>query len=550
MNRRRGQGFGALLLAIGVIAAACTPTAQPSATATPATAASGQPKAGGTLNVWLTGKPSLFSPIAAAIESNTMVMQLIYGRLVELNEKNEVVPELAERWEVSPDATKFTFHLRKGVKWSDGASFTCKDALFTFKARMDPRTGSPVGLPEVKGAADFKDGKTTAPAGLQCVDDATFQIELDLGNAALLAGNIASNPTAWFIMPEHILGAVDPNALGKHAFFLNPTVGTGPFTFVRYETDQFVELKRNPNYWQAPKPYLERVFFKLVTQDVAGAQLEKGEMQLARVTADNAERLSKVPGVSVQSAPGTGPTIFTVPQEKPEWKDKRIRQALMHAIDREALIKQIAKGYGSITNTHLLGPAWALETSLKTYPYDPEKAKSLLKEAGYDVNRTNKLQWTPGADPIRDQIVPLLQGYLAAVGVKTELNPLQPAPHLDNIAKNTYDLVLYGGGNYVADPEAVAVTVSCAGWYPKGANIPHYCNPRVDELFVAGRATSDQAKRAPIYKEISRIINDEVPWVWVMVPDTIYAASKKLGGFKVVGNSTWNFWNAESWWLE
>lgn len=554
MDRQRLYSLGALSLVAGVVVAACTPATQPGATPTSAalpvaTAVSGVPKVGGTLTAWLGSKPTVFSPLVAAAIGNVQVEQLIFGRLVEMNEKFELVPELAERWDISPDATRFTFYLRKGVKWSDGAPFTCKDVLFSFKARMDPRTGSPVGLPEVKGAADFKDAKIPAPPGLQCVDDMTFRIELDQGNAALISGNLASNVTPWFILPERILGTVEPSALKGHPFFLKPTVGTGPFTFVRYETDQFVELARNASYWGAPRPYLDRVILKLVAPDLVAAPLEKGEMQMAQVSADTAQQLSKARGLVVTSTPGTGPLIVHMAQDRAQWQDKRIRQAMLYAIDRAQIVKQVAKDYGSVVNTFVLGPAWAVEPNLEKYPYDPEKAKRLLKEAGWDSNRVVKFQWIPGVDPYRDQVAPLLQGYLAAVGVKVELNPVQLGPLLENLEKRTFDLSIQAGSNYFADPEVVSDKAMCAGAFPKGNNIAHYCNKRVDELLTAGRATPDQARRATIYKEVSRILNDEVPWLWIMLTDTIYATSDRLVGFKVVGDFLFEFWNAEEWWL-
>src|SRR5438067_8439968 len=194
---------------------------------------------------------------------------LFLDKLLTVADDWTLQPRLAERWETGADGKSVTFFLRKGLKWSDGAPLTAKDIHFTFKSTMDTRTAAAPGPTSIiKGYQDFRDGKIDSPPGLVIVDDTTFRLDFDSPNA----GFVPSISFLGFqILPEHILGSVDPTQLAKHAYFLNPTVGSGPFTFVRYETDQFVELQRNPNFW-GPAPKLEHIFIRFASTDVAAAQ--------------------------------------------------------------------------------------------------------------------------------------------------------------------------------------------------------------------------------------------------------------------------------------
>ncbi|MBI2755638.1 MAG: hypothetical protein HYX52_02910 [Chloroflexi bacterium] len=524
--------------------AATTAPAAPAATTAPAAAATALPKpaaGGGTLNVYLYQKPKVFSPLPPFNGPDQQVMSLIFDNLVIVNDKYEYEGRLAEKWTISPDGKTFTFNLRKGLKWSDGTPFSSRDVLFTYKLLANEASGSgqSAKFNNVKGVADLRAGKDAA--GLRAPDENTFVIELEQPNAAYMA----TIGGAWFwILPESVLGKVDLKDLANHPFFNKPTSGMGPYTFVRYETDQFVELARNPNY-RTPVA-IERMFLKPVTSDVATAQLEKGEMQLVQLSPTDIERVSKLPGVKVESKPGPGIILMAMALEQPQWKDKRVRQAVLYAIDRAGLVKQVLAGQATITNTHILGPSSALPPDLVKYEYNPDKARSLLKEAGWDANRVAKIQWIKGQRD-RDAAVEIIQAQLGQVGMKIELNPLEAGPLLENMKNQTFDFSLYGGGLYTVDPDSISVPTLCDQAYPKGGNNSRYCNPEVDALMARGAATADQAERAKIYQQVAKITNDEVPYIWLYVPSAIWAYSDKLQGIKPHGEFTTGFWNAAEW---
>jgi peptide/nickel transport system substrate-binding protein len=539
--------FCAVMVPLALIASACAPVApaQPTEPAAPAATspAVARPAVGGTVNVYLYQKPKNFNPLLPFHGPDQQLMQLVFDNLVIVNDRYEYEGRLAEKWQISSDAKTYTFTLRNGLKWSDGQPFSSKDVLFTYKLLANPAAGGAQAgkFSGVKGIADYRDGKTESPAGFRAPDQNTFVIELDQPNSAYLS--TIAGPWFW-ILPEHVLGKVELKTLQDHPFFLKPTAGMGPFKFVKHETDQFVEFERNQNY-RAPVA-IERMFLKPVTTDVATAQLEKGEMQVVQLSPTDVSRVRALSQVRVEAKPGPGIILMAAAIDQPHLKDKRIRQAMLHAIDREGIIRQVLAGQGSLTNTHILGPSWALPPDLKKYEYSPDKARELLKDAGWDTNRVVKIQWIPGQRD-RDAAAQIIQGQLGAVGMKVELNQVEVGPLLENLKNRTFDFSLYGGGLYTLDPDSTFIPTTCDQAYPKGGNNSHYCNPEVDALYVKGRATADVSERAKIYQQIARITNEEVPYIWLFVPAAIWGYSEKLQGFKPHGEFVSAFWNAAEW---
>jgi ABC-type transport system substrate-binding protein len=523
-----------------VIAAAPTVLA-----AVPTVVAAAAGGGGGTLNIYLYQKPKNWNPMAPPNGPDTQVETLIDDALLMVNDRYEYEPRLAEKWTTSADARTFTFTLRSGLKWSDGEPFSSKDVLFTYKLLANVASGSASApkFDHVVGIADFRAGTTSDVAGFRTPDANTFVIELDQPNAAFISS--ISWPF-YGILPEHILGTADVKTLADNPFFMNPTVGMGPFTFVRYETDQFVELARNPNY-RAPVG-LDRIFLKPVTTDVATAQLEKGEMQLAQISPTDLDRLKALPALKIESKPGPGIILMAVAVDQPYLQDKRVRQAMLYAIDRAGIVSQVLSGQATVTNTHVLGPPAAIPGDLNQYEYNPDKARALLKDAGWDPQRTIKIQWIQGIRD-RDATVQIVQSQLQAVGMNVELNPLEAGPLVENHKNRTFDLSLYGGGLYTIDGDSTSVPNECAQAYPAGGNNAHYCNADVDAAFAKGRSTSDPSERNQAYQQVAKLTNDDVPYLWLYVPSAVWAYSAKLQNFKPHGEFTYGFWNAAEWTL-
>lgn len=523
-------------MALALLVAACQapPTASPSAAPTAAS--------GGTLNVLLTQKIVDLHPLSGQRNAGFLIATMAFqDMLYAVGADNKYEPRLAERWELSSDAKTYTFHLRKGLKWSDGQPFSSKDVLFTWKMYMTPDASDQAGkLTTVKGRKDYVDGKTTTPAGLRAPDDNTFIMELDEANSALLS-TFAWPPLP--IIPEHVLSAVAPKDLKTHPFFRAPTTSMGPFRFVRWQPDQFVELERNPNYWKPVKA--DRVFLREMDPNVAITALEKGELDIMLTNGDDAARLETLPNIKVESASSPGLNKVTFTPEKAPFNDKRVRQAFLYAIDRKGIIATVYKGKASIVNTDLRAPG-TVPSGLEEYTYNPTKAKQLLTDAKWDPNYVYKLSFPVGSKD-RQAYAEIIQANLAAVGVKTQLMPLESGAFQEAITKRTVDGAAVGGGVYTIDGNSLSAPLNCNRFFPTGENLAWYCNPRVDQLFLQARSVTGEAQRNAIYQEIAKILNDEVSHLWINAADSVYARSAKLTGFKPIGDSTTFTVNIADW---
>ncbi len=490
------------------------------------------------LSLYLYQKPTTFNPTAPAAGANGLVMQMIFDNLVGVDDKHQLTPELAERWEVSPDATTFTFHLRPGLTWSDGEAFTSADVLFTYQLFADPKAGSAysANFAGIEGIEEFQAGKADTVAGFSAPDADTFVIEASKGNVGLVA-----LIGGYHILPRHVLKKyAGPEAslkdFAKDPFFSNPTVGMGPYRFVTYKTDQYVELEANDNY--RSKVAVPRVFLRPVTSDVASASLGTAELDLAQISPTDLPTVEKMKDVEVASGTSPGFIRIALNLEEKRFQDKRVRQAMLYAIDRASIVEKVLAGKGSVQNSIFMGDA--VPDGLNDYAYDPAKAKALLKAAGWDSSKPVVLEWIPGQRD-RDSTATIVESQLNAVGVKVRLKQTQ------TVLEPGWQALLYGGGNYATDPYADRIIVSCKTFYPDGGNLTHYCNDKVDQLIEEANATSDRAERMGLYQQAAKIENDEVSHLWLFNPDGIWAYNTRLQGLKPTGDFSNGFWNAADW---
>ncbi|MEV4015983.1 ABC transporter substrate-binding protein [Nonomuraea angiospora] len=508
---------GALAVVVLVLAAGCSdPTNSP---------AQGSPH--NAINIHLYQKPKRFSPLDPPTGPDQQVMTLIFDNLLTLDDSYAYTPRLAERWEVDED--RITFHLRQGLKWSDGMPFTSEDVLFTYRLLADPKSGSAMA------------GKL-AGAAFEAPDDTTFVIRParpNVGFLSLIAGPFA------FILPEHVLGMEPVNKVAGSVFFNHPTVGMGPYTFVTYKTDQYVELAANPHY---RKPVaIPRIFLRPISSDVATAQLGTGEMDLVQVSPTDLRAVEALKGVTVSAKPSPGFIRIAVDQGDKRFADPRVRRAMLHAIDREALVAKLLAGRGRVQNSSFVTP-WALPGTLEEYAYDPAKARSLLAEAGWKAGEKVTLSWIPGQRD-RDVTATVVQGALSAAGMSVELKQVQAAELLESYEKRTFDLALFGGGSYAVDPSSSVTIINCAAFYPAGGNISNFCDESLDALTARADARTDHDQRAKLYQEAATKDNAQVPYLWLYNPDTLWATGSRLRGVKPSGDFTTGFWNADEWTL-
>lgn len=484
-------------------------------------------------------------PFRAAGGAETQVFDLIFSRLIRFDADYNLIPDLAERFEISPDASEFTFFLRQNVTWHDGEPFTARDVIFTYRLAMieDVAASQYNKLSQIQGAAAFRAGESEEIPGLQMVDDYTVKIVLEQPNIAFLVGAAHNNSLIW-ILPEHILQDVNPAEIDQHPFAQNPNVGTGPFSFVEYVADQHVQTDANLDYFLGT-PKLAQVFVRLAAPATQLAALESGELHVMQaLSAADAERLASSEVVNIVPTPGVG--IFQTAVFNERIPDKRVRQAFMYGVDCQALMDVVLKGQGRLVEQSIIGPEWAEYDDLNQYAYDPERAKELLAEAGWDASQTLDLIWEQGVQAI-ELCAPVFQQQMAEIGVQVTLTPLDEAAFEQRVLEEMdFDLAWFGGGTYGLDPDVSSTYYACANWTPNGGNTTHYCNEELDELFIAGRGTPDTEERREIYHEAARILNDDVPTIFWWSENMIWGINKRVQGV-APGPNTDIHWNIQEW---
>jgi peptide/nickel transport system substrate-binding protein len=504
--------LGGALAGLMLGMAACSPPA--------ATPPGGSPSTdGGVIRFALYQAPTTFNPFATTNGADGEISSLQFRPLV-LTRATEFLPGLAESWEANADASVYTFHLKQ-FNWSDGQPITVDDVIYTYETCVNPETASATAgqLNAVVGAADFASGAATSIKGLKKIDAHTLEIELAAPNAAFLG----TAPTLA-IVPKHVFSQIDPAALTGNEAFRSPTVGSGPYVFSKWVTDDQIEF--GPNDKSPEKHPLSALYAQFLTSDVARAQLQTGEIDIAQVAPTDVAAVKALDSVDVQLAPGGGVISLYTALETGKLADPLVRQAIMYAINRQAIVDNVLAGNGTVVDTMLFAPDWAVPAGLTRYTYDPEKAKQLLAEAKWDFNTEIKLQIVPGqAD--RDQVMDIVLGQLTAIGMKVTLAQVQPAELTDLIANHNFDLILTIQSINPSEPGSINPRWSCDG----GQNISQYCNPELDRLLKAGVATSDQAERTKIYADANKILNYDLPAMPLYVPNTAWGSAKRVKGF-------------------
>jgi peptide/nickel transport system substrate-binding protein len=557
--------------ALAMVAAACgggestTTTAAPATTTTTAagetttTSGSEEPPSGGltTLQVVMSEEATDLIPFTVGQQGKNQVFQAMLMPLLEMTADNEISSRILDEWGASEDARTVTLRLKSDIEWSDGTPMTTADILRTLTIYLDNNFSSQAGrYGGVLGQAAFVEGTTEDIEGLRVIDDLTIEIELANPDAAWLP-NLASGATNLPILPAHILGDVPNAEMADHEYFRTFPVTSGPYNFVQFVEGQFAEFVRNDNY-SLGTPGFERVFFRIVATDVQSAQLETGEVQfIFAIDPADADRIGNIPGVTVGSKTGIAPELWSIMHDDGSL-DVRVRQAMLFAIDREAICQQAMQGYCStpVTNIRQLAPAWAIPTDgLIEYTYNPDRARELLAEAeddgAWDPDTELVFYHRPGRG-YTDTAITIAQAQMAEVGINWTVINTDTGGLIDAIREQpigTLQGFWVSGANFTVDPSATQVYYSC-DTARTGANLISYCRPELDELWKAGRLTTVQDERQEIYHDAYRFMNADPARIYLYVVDNIVAYDERLKGVKPHGGVGFPYWNIGEWYWE
>jgi peptide/nickel transport system substrate-binding protein len=517
------------------------------------------PGAGGTYVEGLVGSSQYINPILCQYNQvDRDLCSLIFDGLTRLNERGEVVPDLAERWEISDDGLAYTFHLRRDVLWHDEVPFSADDVVFTVRAVQDPDYAGAPYLAELWRSVEVIE-----------VDSHTVQFLLKQPFAPFLYY------TTMGILPAHLLAEVPARSLLSDPFNRHP-IGTGLFKVEEISAEHAL-LGANPLFY-GPKPYLNKIEFRFyLSHESVLAAYQQGEVQgIGRVLpTDLPEVVEANSGLQLFSARLPGYTLIFLNLEDPElpfFQEKQVRQALLYAIDRQGLVDHVLEGQGLVAHSPILPETWAYASGITEYEYSIERAKDLLNEAGWhlpthlstmpgDTNEQGdgsirekaevKLTFTllTDDDPLHVKLAREVVRQWEAIGVRATLQTVGSGLVDEYLVPRKFealliDLELHGD----PDPYPLWHSTQASG---EGQNYAGFVNYEADQFLEEARCTHDSGRRAELYRGFQEIFADEVPSLLLYYPIYTYAVDEKVKGVQLgpMSDPSDRFRNVTEWYI-
>jgi peptide/nickel transport system substrate-binding protein len=491
-----GLGFGRILTTIALAAALVGGAWQQPAAAQ------------GVLKIGRHQDSTTLDPIMTIQNADIWVMNNMNSLLVRVNrEGTDVEPDLAERWEISDDGTVYTFHLREGLKFSDGSPLTAGDAKFSLE-RLRDKEGSVMA------------GMFSVMKSVEAPDDRTVVITLNQPSAPFLAAMAMFSAA---ILPEKAV-----TAAGEE--FGNNPVGAGAFMLEEWRRGETLRLKKNPNHWEADRVKLDGVEWQFIPNDNTRVlKLQAGEVDaIVFIPFNRVTELQGNPDLQVHLDPSSREDHILINHDHEPLGDVRVRQALYHAIDRQAIVDAVTFGHGKVANSFVPAGAMFYNPNNPDYPYDPEKAKALLKEAGAE-GLSLQFLLTAG-DSVHDQIGVIVKDQLAKVGVDVEIVKQEEGQQWESTVAGEYDISVNYWTNDIIDPDQKA-TFSVYGDDENRSYYTGYKNPEVAKLIEEGRVELDRAKREQIYHRIQEIAKAGAHWIDLYYSPFRNASRKNVQNF-------------------
>lgn len=485
----------------------------------------GKPAYGDALITGSIGEPSILIPMLAGDSASHDVAGLIFNGLVKYDTDLSIIGDLAEGWDISPDGLIITFHLRRGVNWTDGVEFTADDVKFGYETIIDEKT--PTAYKE-----DFLQVKKA-----EVLDRYTFRVTYKKPFAPALS-SWGSLP----ILPKHILQGKD---ITKEPFGRNP-VGMGPFKLKEWVSGQKIILESNHDYFEG-RPYLNDYVFRFIP-DQTGMflELQTGGIDTMALTPiqytkqTDTEYFKK--NYQKYRYPSFAYTYLGFNLQRTLFMDKKIRQALAHAIDKQEIIDVVLFGLGNIATGPYVPNTWPYNPDTKIYSYDPEKSKQLLKEEGWedrdsdgwldkDGERFEFTIITNMGNDSRRKTAEIIQWRLGQVGIRVNIRTLEWATFINEfIDTRRFDACLLGW-SIGLDPDQYDIWHSSKTG-KKEFNFISYKNKEVDALLEKGRRSFNIEERKKAYFRIQEILADEVPYIFLYVPDSLPIVHARFKGIK------------------
>jgi len=440
------------------------------------------------------------------------ILENVYDGLLMYDESMQLVPNLAEDYEVK-DAYTVIFKLRESVYFHDGTKMTAEDVLYSFDRIRDPDYGSPA-------ASYYADVES-----IKALDEHTIEFKLKTPSVNALLDNFAGVNSS----------IVSKAFVESGANMQLVTNGTGPFKLATYAEGNYISLQKNDRYYISGIPKVEELRFVIIPEEVARvAALRNGDVHITQVNEPLSLKQLTSKDFQIFRQPVLSYYLLGINDAVEPLNNPTVRRALSYAVNREQIIQMVAFGEGSVTG--IMNPtveAWAIKPSeFSEYTYNPQKAKELLKEAGYPNGFEFSI--TVAARYNFDKIAQAIQAQLAAVGITAKLDMVEWGIFIKKWQEVDFDSFVSLNSGSVNPDKQLYRTFHSTG----STNKFHYSNQRVDELLEEGRTTTDYDLRKGIYDEIQEILVEDSPILFLYSPNNLYATRESVKGFETMSNES------------
>jgi peptide/nickel transport system substrate-binding protein len=475
----------------------------------------------------LPAEPATLNPITATDAYASRIDDYIYESLLKRDEKTlELVPVLAESWDISEDHLTYTFHLKKNTKWQDGHPFTAKDILFSFERIRDPK----VDAAHLRNY--YKDIEK-----LEVIDDYTarYHYKIPYFRALEFCGGIP-------IVPAHLFS--EDTDFNRHSIGRQP-LGTGPYRFLHWDTGKEIVLVRNEDYW-GEKPHLKRIVFKIITDSTVALQvLKRGGMDLMGLRPiqwtrqTRGKRFKK----NFQKLKYYLPSYSYIGWNlrKPLFQDRRVRQAMTMLVNREMILKEILFGLGTVVTGNFYVKSPDYNQNIKPHPYDPKAAVELLKAAGWEDHDKDGILDKDGVpfsfeflissgSKFAEQLATIVQENLKQVGIAVSIRKLEWAVFIQKISDRQFDACTLGWSlSWESDPYQV--------WHSsqadKGSNYVGLIHKEADEIIEKARQEFDPEKRRGLFHRFHEILHEEQPYTFLFTTEALVVVARRFQNVNV-----------------
>lgn len=486
-----------------------------------------EPKQGGTLVFGRGGDSVTLDPAAATDGESLNVTDHIFDNLVTFKDgTTDITPALASKYEISPDGKTYTFTLVKGAQFQDGTPVNADAVIFSFKRQSDKNHEA------YKYSAPYEYyvamGLDQLIKDVVKVDDSTVRFLLTKPNAPFLS-----------TLCMQAFAIVSPTAVRRYKDdFKQHPVGSGPFALKVWEKKQKIVLTANPHYWGA-KPKLNLLIFRSIPDNNTRLQeMLSGSLQVMDTPDSNHVKTieEKLSGkVQLLKAPGLNIGYLAMNQEKKPFDNVKVRQAIAHAINKQAIVDSIYNGLAQVAKNPMPPTLWGYNDAVKDYDYNPEKAKQLLKEAGLEKGFDTELWAMPVPRPYMPdgrKVAEAVQGDLKKVGINAKIVSYDWGTYLKKTSNGEHDLALLGWTGDIGDPDNFLYVLLDKDNAQKPAqNISFYKSDKLHALLSQAQIESDQKKRTELYKQAQQVIHDDAPLVPLAHSIVVIPVQNAVKGF-------------------